>query len=631
MKTVYAHPFLFSFALISSALQLSWANPAPHQQLTSIATDACKTFASTPATQLYSTISNSVKATLGEQVTTDKEEIEFRGRSLGLRVLVSGPNTQAMSIQFISPPMQPQRTVLTSFRTSAMEKPGLQLMLSAECVAQHAQQLVYGNNDNATHIQTLTPDTLTAVGPKEWLNPPTPPLAALSPHRLRVAMVDSGVNYLLPEIANALARDSQGKLIGYDFWEMDDQPFDAHPAQSPYMVQRHGTRTASIVIEEAPGVAIVPYRYPRPDMTRMADLIEHAAANQVRIVGMPLGGNRFSDWASFQQTAEAHPDMLFIASAGNNGRDIDQRGVYPASLEIDNMLVVTSADDFVTPAERTNYGRIAVDYMLPAERINALDYNGKTVQVSGSSYAVSRLVALAARLLNQTPDLSTNALKKAIQQYSVKANTSRYVSAGFIGDPLSAASQLPAKSLPLPDLPVVRGNDKLPLDLFVLNEKWQRIESALQQTSKIFSQCGLDIVVKRWWQVDTPEYLQNLSTGNAMTLRRKLPMDGISIVFANDTRMATPFDAEAFGEGNTGNRPWMRNSLWITSVTADTGIALAHELFHIVTNNGNHSNEAGNLMRERTDPSNTQLSPEQCQSASAYATDAQLLIRAGNK
>ena len=246
---------------------------------------------------------------------------------------------------------------------------------------------------------------------------------------------------------------------------MDAQPFDAHPAQSPFMVQRHGTRTASIVIDEAPGIAIVPYRYPRPDMTRMTDLIEHAATNQVRIIGMPLGGNRFSDWGSFQKAAEAHPEILFIASAGNNGRDIDQRGVYPASLEIDNMLVVTSADDFATPAERTNYGRIAVDYMLPAERIDALDYNGDTVAVSGSSYAVSRLVALAARILNRTPALSTDALKKAVQRYSVKANTSRYVSTGFLGDPLATPANLKTNPQPLPELPDVSDNDKLPLSL----------------------------------------------------------------------------------------------------------------------------------------------------------------------
>ena len=115
----------------TSCFQISAANPLIPDQLPTVALAACEDFASTPATELYEVVSGSVKATLGDHLKTDKEDIEFRGRSLGLRVLVRGPDVQAMSIQLISPPRQPQRTVLTSFRTDAMEKPELQLMLNA--------------------------------------------------------------------------------------------------------------------------------------------------------------------------------------------------------------------------------------------------------------------------------------------------------------------------------------------------------------------------------------------------------------------------------------------------------------------------------------------------------------------
>ena len=613
-------------ALLMYCTNPLWAQPLSHNQLRVVAQSACEDFKTIATNELTATVTAGIAELTGTELRVEEEPIEFRGRALGLTLSLRSVMLQAMTVQLITPPNQPSRTILTSYRTDAMQNPELQLMLDADCNTQLARQLIYHDNNKATYIQLLSNESLAATDEVEWLNPPLPRLPSLQPARVRVAMVDSGVNYQLPEIANALARDNEGNLIGYDFWEMDGLPYDAHPVQSPFSVQRHGTRTASIVIREAPGIAIVPYRYPRPDMARMKDLIEHASGNGVRIVGMPLGSNRFTDWAAFQKAAEAHPHMLFIASAGNNGRDIDQHGVYPAALEIDNMLVVTSADDFVTPAERTNHGRISVDYMLPAERIAALDYNGTIQQVSGSSYAVSRLIALAARTLNQTPSLTTAQLKKAIERQSVKARTGRYVSTGYIGDPLATPAPFVTIEQPAPDLGT--GNrHTLTLDILVLNKQWDtaKITAALQETAAIYHQCDLNVKVNQWLDVQAPVYLQHLSTGNALTLARKVPTDHITVVFADDTAMQVQFDAEAFGQGNTGNRPWMRYSLWITAVTTDTGIALAHELFHIMTNNGSHINVADNLMQETTSPANRSLSAEQCAQAVSYASEAQLL------
>ena len=200
-------------------------------------------------------------------------------------------------------------------------------------------------------------------------DPPLPELPSLEhtgENTVRVALVDSGVNYQLEAIRSALARTPGGQLVGYDYWDMDERPFDAHPTRSG-RIQRHGTQTASLLIRKAPFIRLVPYRYPRPDMQRMSDLLEHASQNRVRVIGMPLGGNRKQDWLAFESVAQNYPDILFIASAGNNNRNIDEQPVYPASLAISNMIVVTSADDFVRPADGVNWGRNSVDYMVPAE------------------------------------------------------------------------------------------------------------------------------------------------------------------------------------------------------------------------------------------------------------------------
>ena len=140
----------------------------------------------------------------------------------------------------------------------------------------------------------------------EPLNPPVPLVPGArktGAPGTRIALVDSGVNYLLPEIASRLARDAHGGLVGFDFWDLDTRPFDANPARSAFHPQRHGTRTASLILEEAPVAALVPYRYPRHHMTRMAALVEHAVSAGVRVMNISMGSRRRHEWADFERAA----------------------------------------------------------------------------------------------------------------------------------------------------------------------------------------------------------------------------------------------------------------------------------------------------------------------------------------
>ena len=162
---------------------------------------------------------------------------------------------------------------------------------------------------------------------------------------------------LLPAIAGGLARQVDGQLLGYDYWDMDDRPFDANPARSPFFPQRHGTRVASVILAAAPAVRLIPYRYPRPDSGRLVDLITDAAKNGARIVNLAMASNRIEHWDGFRDGVAAHPDILFVVSAGDDNRDLDRRPVYPAAFKADNMLVITSADGFGDPAPGSNWGK----------------------------------------------------------------------------------------------------------------------------------------------------------------------------------------------------------------------------------------------------------------------------------
>ncbi|MEQ8665721.1 MAG: S8 family serine peptidase [Rhodospirillales bacterium] len=300
------------------------------------------------------------------------------------------------------------------FNSGAM-LPVLLIDAAGDCAVMHGRRLEYGNDDTVDRLVHLGPD-LTETGGVDVLDPPLPD--GRDPGGIAVAHIDSGVNYELAHIAERLARDAEGRILGFDFWDMDGRPFDFDTSRSPFFPIRHGTAVASILLREAPGSRLIPFRYPRPDMSRMADIVEAVAAAGARIVMMPLGSRSADEWSAFANAARRHPGMLFVVSAGNEGRNIDEQPLYPASFELENLVVVTSSDGFGRLAPGSNWGTGAVDLMVPGEKVPTTDHRGATVNASGSSFAVPRIAALSARLLARHPDWQAPELIEALKARS---------------------------------------------------------------------------------------------------------------------------------------------------------------------------------------------------------------------
>lgn len=516
-----------------------------------------------------------------------------------------------------------------------------QWTLDGNCQPLRHRRIIYDENMLALDLQIIDPTTDT-IKEIQSLNPPLPAPSKISTdnNRVRVAMVDSGVNYTLPQINVRLARNDDGTLIGYDFWENDNLPFDVHFSASPFQIVRHGTGTASLLLSEAPFIDLVPYRYPRPDMSRMQALVEHAADNNIHIIGLPLGGNKPDQWISFANAARQHPNILFIASAGNNGRNIDQQPVYPAALDLENLLVVTSADDFTVPADRVNWGRSNVDYLLPAEEQSIVDFYGEKTTASGSSYAVPRAVALAAKFLRDNPQWRAPEIIAEFARRYADGNSSRYVGGGYIADPL-ADDNLEVKLVGVQTLtrekPLAEDSEerisKLPVSVYVLHEGWSKelVSASLLEAEAILAQCNIVFNSVTISELSIPAYLRDLDTGSTRTLIAALNNSNsefkpIKVFYARDTRMLTPFDGEAFGRGNTRRRPWLQDSVWLMNGIEDAGIALAHELYHVLSNSGEHNQLPNNLMQTRTTQGQTILESMQCDAAIRNARDNLLLF-----
>jgi len=311
-------------------------------------------------------------------------------------------------------------------------KPRASISVDNRCQFTEAREIIYDRDERIESIRVYASD-LKTVTSEIALNPDIP--KGTDPGGVSIGLIDSGVNYTLEEFNRNLARNAGGELIGRDFWDGDQKPFDADLGRSDFFPLHHGSAVMSVLTREAPMARVIPVRYPRPDMTKMAAAVTWLASQDVRIVNLAMGSNAQLEWQAFQSAAEKHPRILFIVSAGNNGRDIDQTPVYPASLSLPNTLVVTSSTLDGRLAQGSNWGTEHVDIMVPGERVNVIDHRGAPGKASGSSFAVPRVSALAVRVLAKNPDWHGPEIREWILKRARPTSGRDITRYGWIPDP----------------------------------------------------------------------------------------------------------------------------------------------------------------------------------------------------
>jgi len=138
------------------------------------------------------------------------------------------------------------------------------------------------------------------------------------------------------------------------------------------------------------------------------------------------------------------------------------------------------------------------------------------------------------------------------------------------------------------------------------------VSGAAKESARILGQCGLVLKTAELVRVAAPNRFHDFQTPTSRELAATLQMGKPTVYFVAGTGQHPAFDAEAIGRGNSRTRPELRDTVWVTRGTRDLGIAVTHELAHVLMDSGEHSEEPGNLMREDTAPENTQLSGTQC-------------------
>lgn len=330
-----------------------------------------------------------------------------------------------------------QRMVLTGTAPVAGEivEPVFRIVVRPSCEVASARALALDEDGSPRSIVRFTGPQMTLEG-VEKLNPIVPD--GTDPGGIRVVQIGTGIAYDRPEIASRLARDADGEILGYDFKDDDARPYDRDPLQPTLFARQRGTSVASLLLREAPEASLIPFRFALAGET-LSRLPQEAAARGARIVMLPNSAGDAEHWQGFFEAAQQFPHILFVVSAGTQGRDIDNEPNYPASLRAPNFLSVTSVEEDGHFSRLGNWGARSVDVAVPAERVPILLASGDEGLGSGSEYAVARVAAMAARILEADPGLTGQAVKARILEAAepLPGIAEAMTVYGWIADPTS--------------------------------------------------------------------------------------------------------------------------------------------------------------------------------------------------
>jgi len=262
--------------------------------------------------------------------------------------------------------------------------------------------------------------------PRRHLNLPRDYPAPLSP--IRVAVIDSGVDYLHPQLRAAIQPWPDGRRV-LDLGpvpSLEDDPCDA-PDGEPRDCIGHGTHIAGAIAafptEEsnvrglAPGTQILAIKVVATNVRKLfarplADALTHAAGAGARVINLSAQTNSVDDeFHTALAPALARlqaAGILLVVAAGNDGKDLDknENAVYPACYNHPNIITVLATDSEDRPAQSSNYGPDTVDLGAPGANIHGLDKDGGESCRTGSSMAAAHVTGALA-LLWSMPEFAT--------------------------------------------------------------------------------------------------------------------------------------------------------------------------------------------------------------------------------
>ena len=257
-----------------------------------------------------------------------------------------------------------------------------------------------------------------------------------------VAVLDTGIQLNHPDLAgniwtnadeiagNGRDDDSNGivdDVHGANMFDHSANVGDDHG---------HGTHVAGIVAARqgngeggsglAPGAKIMPVKVLNANMSGTTDQlalgIRYAVDNGARILNVSLNSDNEAPTVKSAVAYAGQHGAIIVASAGNNGRNIDLIPSFPAALPDAAILSVAAQSESGLLWNLSNTGSRSVDLAAPGQRI-ASTATGSGYQVRTGTSAAAPFVAASLALLSAArPDAPIASLRDALLDTTKRSN-----------------------------------------------------------------------------------------------------------------------------------------------------------------------------------------------------------------
>lgn len=136
-------------------------------------------------------------------------------------------------------------------------------------------------------------------------------------------------------------------------------------------------------------------------------------------MGAKVMSNSWGSYTSSQALQEAilrshKAGVIFIAAAGNDGTNNDEKPMFPASHDFPNVISVAANDNNGSFAGFSNWGKKSVHIGAPGVGIYGIWKGGETKSPSGTSMAAPFVSGVAALVLAHEPNITNIEIKERL-------------------------------------------------------------------------------------------------------------------------------------------------------------------------------------------------------------------------
>ncbi|WP_413168108.1 S8 family serine peptidase [Capilliphycus salinus ALCB114379] len=267
----------------------------------------------------------------------------------------------------------------------------------------------------------------------EWVNAPEVWAQGYTGENITVAVVDTGVDYTHPDLANniwinpgeiadnGIDDDDNGYIDDIRGWNFSDSNND------PMDLNAHGTHVAgtiaainndSAVTGIAPDATIMPVQvfgagdYETSDA--IANGVRYAVDNGADVINLSLGSTS-PDEIVEEALQYAHEQGVVVAMAAGN--DSSSEPDFPARYACDFGIAVGAIEITNGLAEFSNESGILLDYVVaPGVEIYSTTPGNQHAFLNGTSMATPHVAGIAALMLSANPNLTPTQVEDILVQ-----------------------------------------------------------------------------------------------------------------------------------------------------------------------------------------------------------------------